>query len=295
MRDQQIIPNIELAFKLVAKQFPEYAHLPITDIEKQGHDNRTYRLGNDMLIRMPTAESYALKISKEQEFLPELAKHLSFSISVPINMGKISSEYPYPFAIYKWLPGKSINLLALNNQEKERLSIDLAKFLKELQSITCVKGCIPGQHNWYRGDHVGVYKQGACSQIEKLASFIDPNRALGLFEKACATKWNKKPIWVHGDFAIGNMLIEGGKLCAIIDFGGAAIGDPACDLVIAWSYLSGKSRESFIREIDLDQDTWLRARAWALWKATYELCQMKDKNSFEAKFQKKIIEEVING
>jgi aminoglycoside phosphotransferase (APT) family kinase protein len=203
-----IIPTINIAHELIAEQFPEYADLPITDVEKQGHDNRTYRLGDHMLIRMPTAAHYALKVPKEQVLLPQLAKRLSISIPAPIKMcmptyieetsagaRKISGElaealigehiqmpifddsnfkvsqvdYPYPFSIYKWLPGKSINLLMLTDQDKEQLAFDLAKFLKELQAITDLKGPEPGQHNWWRGDHVSVYDKGAGEQIAELA------------------------------------------------------------------------------------------------------------------------------
>lgn len=287
--------TIDLARKLIAKQFPEYARLPIVDVEKQGHDNRTYRLGEHMLIRMPTAADYALKVPKEQELLPQLANRLSVSIPAPIKMGKPSADYPYPFSIYKWLSGKSINLLTLTDQEKEQLAFDMAKFLKELQAIMDIKGPEPGQHNWWRGDHVSVYDKGAREQIEELAEIIDVTRALALWDEACARRWNKAPIWIHGDFAIGNILMDSGKLSAVIDFGGAAVGDPACDLVIAWTYLSGKAREIFISKMDMDTDTWLRARAWALWKATFELCQISDKNSPEAGLQKRIINEVMNG
>ncbi|WP_316354142.1 phosphotransferase [Candidatus Trichorickettsia mobilis] len=147
----------ELAHQLIAEQFPEYAHLPITSVEKQGHDNRTYRLGSDMLIRMPTAKSYALKVPKEQALLPKLAPHLTVSIPVPIKMGAASGDYPYPFSIYKWLPGASINLLVLDNYAVEKLAFDLVKFLKELQSIDDVDGSVPGQHNWWRGCNVSVY------------------------------------------------------------------------------------------------------------------------------------------
>jgi aminoglycoside phosphotransferase (APT) family kinase protein len=289
------IPTLDLAHKLIAEQFPEYASLPIVDVEKQGHDNRTYRLGEQMLIRMPTAADYALKVPKEQGLLPQLAKRLSVSIPAPIKMGKPSTDYPYPFSIYKWLPGKSINLLTLTAQEKEQLAFDLAKFLKEMQAITDVEGPGPGQHNWWRGDHVSVYDKGAREQIAELAEIIDASKTLALWDQACATRWDKKPVWIHGDFAIGNILMDGGKLSAVIDFGGAAVGDPACDLVIAWTYLSDKAREIFISEMDMDQDTWLRARAWALWKATFELCQITDKNIPEARLQKRIIDEVVNG
>jgi aminoglycoside phosphotransferase (APT) family kinase protein len=295
MNNQLIMPTLDLARKLIAEQFPEYAGLPITDVEKQGHDNRTYRLGDNMLIRMPTAAHYALKVPKEQALLPQLAKRLSVSIPAPIKMGKPSADYPYPFSIYKWLPGKSINLLTLTEQEKKQLAFDLAKFLKELQAINDVEGPGPGQHNWWRGDHISVYDKGAREQIPKLAEIIDAGQALSLWDKACATRWNKQPIWIHGDFAIGNILIDGGKLSAVIDFGGAAVGDPACDLVIAWTYLSGKARETFISKMDMDSDTWLRAKAWALWKATFELCQIADKKSPETLIQKRIIKDVIYG
>lgn len=295
MNNKSIMPTLDLARKLIAEQFPEYSHLPITDVEKQGHDNCTYRLGRNMLIRMPTAKTYALKVSKEQELLPQLAKRLNVNIPAPIKMGNPSADYPYPFSIYQWLSGKSINLLTLTDQEKEQLAFDLAKFLKELQTIPDVEGPKPNQHNWWRGDHVSVYDKGAREQIAELAEIIDASKALALWDKACAARWNKAPIWIHGDFAIGNILMDGGKLSAVIDFGGAAVGDPACDLVIAWTYLSGKAREIFISEMDMDADTWLRARAWALWKATFELCQRADKRSSEAEMQQKIILNILNG
>jgi aminoglycoside phosphotransferase (APT) family kinase protein len=284
----------ELARKLIIQQFPEYAALPMCAVECQGHDNRTYRLGEGLLMRMPTEPSYALKVPIEQELLPKLAKGLSLPIPVPVKVGKASADYPYPFSIYKWLPGKSLNLLSLRDSEKEQLAFDLAQFLKELQAITDLQGLAPGQHNWWRGDHVSVYDKGAREQIGALDALIDTARALTLWEKACATQWDKEPVWVHGDVAIGNILIEEGKLSAVIDFGGVAVGDPACDLVIAWTYLAGKAREIFIREMALDDNTWLRARAWALWKATFELSQITDKTSAEALAQRMIIEALLS-
>ena len=104
----------------------------------------------------------------------------------------------------------------------------------------------------------------------------------------------KKPVWVHGDFAAGNILIKDNQLSGVIDFGGMGVGDPACDLVIAWTFLSGKARDVFINAIELDAATWLRARAWALWKATFELCQIEDKNSTRAHRQIDIISNVLD-
>ncbi|WP_367606739.1 aminoglycoside phosphotransferase family protein [Legionella sp. W05-934-2] len=283
----------ELARKLINEQFPEYADLPILSVEKQGHDNRTYRLGDDLLIRMPTDESYALKVPKEQDLLPKIAPFLKVCIPVPVKMGAASKDYPYPFSIYKWLEGRSINLLVLDDDCMEKLAFDLAIFLKDLQKIKGIDGPTPGQHNWWRGDHVSVYDKGAREQISELASIINKDKAMALWNRACDTQWQKAPVWIHGDFAVGNMLINEGKLSAIIDFGGMSLGDPACDLVIAWTFLKGKARQVFIKEINLDEDTWLRAKAWVLWKATYELCQIADKNSAEGWTQQEIIKEVL--
>lgn len=147
MNSKSIIPTFELASKLIAKQFPDYVCLPIKEVKIQGHDNRTYRLGEDMLIRIPTAEEYALKVPKEQELLPKLAEYLTTPIAVPLKMGNPSKDFPFHFSIYKWLPGKSLNSVNLNHTGLKQLAFDLAKFLKELQRITTSFGLKPGQHN----------------------------------------------------------------------------------------------------------------------------------------------------
>jgi aminoglycoside phosphotransferase (APT) family kinase protein len=180
----------------------------------------------------------------------------------------------------------------LEDNSLEKLAVDLAKFLRELQAIASVPGPAPGQHNWWRGDHVSVYNQGAQEQIAKLANVIDATKAMHLWKKACQTRWNKKPVWIHGDLSIGNILLKDEKISAIIDFGGMSLGDPACDLVIAWTFLKEKARKIFAREIPLDEETWLRSKAWALWKATFELCELSNLNSPEAIIQKRIIEDV---
>ena len=183
----------------------------------------------------------------------------------------------------------------LTEKEREQLACDLAQFLKELQAINSIEELNPGVHNFWRGAHLSFYDKGTRTQIVELADVIDTNRALNLWENACATEWSKAPVWVHGDFAVGNMLMNDGKLSAIIDFGGVAVGDPACDLVIAWTYFSGKARDIFMTEMNVDQNSWIHAKAWTIWKATFEVCHIVDKNSPEAKLQKRIIDEVLNG
>lgn len=283
-----------LAHLLIQEQFPEYADLPITSVEKQGHDNRTYRLGKSLLIRLPTAESYALKVPKEQALLPKLAPHLTLRIPSPIKMGVASSKYPYPFSIYAWIDGKSLNQIRLDDLQLESIAPDLASFLRELQDIKDVEGPPPGQHNWWRGDHISVYDKDAREQIAALSTWLDASKALHLWETASETRWNREPVWIHGDFAPGNILMHNGKVSAVIDFGGMGVGDPACDLVIAWTLLHAKARKAFIHALNLDEATWLRARAWALWKATFELCSITDKQSSAAQEHLKIVNAVLS-
>ena len=290
---KEINISLSLVKRLIANQFLEYTQLPIRSVEKQGHDNRTFRLGQDMLVRMPSAKEYAEKVAIEQKLLPLLQPHLTVDIPIPIAMGQPSNDYPFPFSIYRWVEGISANLVRIDDITLNIIAAQLATFLKELQSINTLNGPAPGQHNWWRVDHISVYDKGARQQIHDLSGIIDIDKAIVLWQQACDTKWSNAPVWIHGDFASGNILIRDGKLNGIIDFGGIAVGDPACDLVLAWTFLRGQSRKIFKEILNIDSDTWLRAKAWCLWKATYKLCQIEDKNSNLAAIQKDIINQIL--
>lgn len=294
MKENATSINSYLVLNLISNLFPEFRNLLVTEVKNQGHDNRSFRLGDEMVVRLPTMECYALAVEKEQKFLPLLAPYISTKIPVPLKMGAPSKDYPFHFSIYKWLEGESASHVTLETHHLEQLALELAKFLKELQSIDQLNGPPPGLHNWYRGDHVSVYDKGARDQFAELLDVIDTNKILELWEQAILTKWQKPPVWIHGDFASTNLLIKDNKLSAVIDFGCMGVGDPACDLVIAWTLFKGKSRDLFKDGMDLDEDTWLRAKAWALWKATFELGQIKDKKSHRAVEQLKIIERIMD-
>jgi len=173
------------------------------------------------------------------------------------------------------------------------IATDLAIFLNELHSINNLSGPSPGKHNGWGGAELSLFDKDTKNQIDQLSNIINKTKSLYLWEKAKNSKWNEKPVWIHGDFYLGNFLIKNNKLTAVIDFGGMAKGDPAKDLGIAWTFLRNESKEIFKNKIQYNLDTWIRAKGWVLWKATFELCKTKDKNSEYANSQKRIINEVI--
>lgn len=285
---------VSLVTNLIAEQFPQWAHLPIMPVEVSGHDNRTFHLGDSMSVRLPSAQDYAAKVSIEQKWLPFLAQHVSITIPKPLAMGKPSQGYPWNWSVYTWIEGKSANLVSLDEiHDLNTFACALAHFLNELHKIDTTNGPKAGPHNFYRGGSLLVYDAETRSALELLQNVVDTTTALSVWEKALSSQWNNKPVWIHGDLSTGNILLKDGRLTAVIDFGGMGVGDPACDLVIAWTFLTPESRKIFKSKLNLDSETWARARGWALWKALITLVPLKDENSSEALKNQKIIKTIL--
>jgi aminoglycoside phosphotransferase (APT) family kinase protein len=283
-----------LVTALIAQQFPQWAHLPITPVQLSGWDNRTFRLGHDMSIRLPSAQKYAFAVEKEQHWLPILAPHLSVAIPEPLAMGHPCEMYPFAWSVYRWIEGESANSVMIDDAHLSDIARSLAQFLKQLQVIDTTGGHTPGPHNFWRGDSLAIYDVDTRARLAQLHDCIDVDRALVVWQKSLSSHWSKNLVWIHGDLAAGNILLQNNQLVAVIDFGCMAIGDPACDLVIAWTLLKNESRKLFKAEVNLDADTWARARGWALWKATFDLYHLADKTAPAALKQMYVIHEILN-
>ncbi len=260
-------PKIDtvLVRQLIDSQIPQWKHLTIKPVANSGWDNRTFHLGDAMLVRTPSAEIYADKIEKEFRWLPILAPLLPNPIPVPLVMGKPNADFPWQWSVYKWLEGQTV--ATAKNIDLDTLAKDLGLFLKALYTIDPTGGPAAGEHNFYRGGSLKVYDDQVQKALSILKNKIDAEKAHSIWKSAIATQWEKAPVWIHGDVAVGNLLVQNGKLSAVIDFGGLAIGDPACDLAIAWTLFKNSSRDLFKEATSLDQATWNRGKAWALWKA----------------------------
>lgn len=254
-----------LVARLVAAQFPQWAGLPVTPVAMDGWDNWTFRLGDQLKVRLPSAAGYVPQTEKEAAWLPRLAPHLPLSVPVPLAVGGPGEGYPWPWSVYRWLDGE----VATRERVRDRVQLarDVAGFLRALQAIDAAGGPAAGPHSYHRGGDFAVYAPEARRCIAELGDRIDAAGASAVIDAALAAPFAGPPGWVHGDVAAGNFLVTDGRLSAVLDFGCCAVGDPACDLVLAWTFLDGESRAVFQREAPGDEGSWARARVWALWKA----------------------------
>lgn len=283
-----------LVTDLIAEQFPQWAHLPIEPVKFSGWDNKTFRLGSDMSMRLPSAQCYAAQVTIEQKWLPILAPRVSISIPTPLAMGQPCKDYPFNWSVYRWIEGDSANSLIIEDIYLQQIALDLSRFLNELHTIDISGAPVAGSHNFWRGGSLSVYDAETKLALAQLKDFIDVSRAAAVWQKALSSQWNNNPVWIHGDLSAGNILIQHNQLVAVIDFGCMAVGDPACDLVIAWTLLKNESRNLFKSQLNVDSDTWARARGWALWKALITLSSLKDKSNSDAMVQRRIVDEILH-
>jgi aminoglycoside phosphotransferase (APT) family kinase protein len=248
---------------LLAGQFPQWASLPIEPLPPTGTDNAIYRLGEELAVRLPRIHWAAGQVEKEHRWLPKLAPHLPLAIPVPLAMGHPAEGYPWRWGVYPWLPGE--NATPDRIADLCQAAVDLAAFITALQRIAPAGGPAPGRHNAGRGAPLAMRDAATRAAIASLGSTIDSETATAAWDAALHTpNWEGPPVWLHGDLQSGNLLVDDGRLCAVIDFGCLGTGDPACDVLPAWTLFSGASRERFRAALAVDNATWARGRGWAL-------------------------------
>jgi aminoglycoside phosphotransferase (APT) family kinase protein len=286
-------PRIDaaLARRLIDSQFPQWSDLPIAAVEFDGWDNRTFRLGSELTVRLPSGDWYAQQVDKEQRWLPVLAPQLPLQIPTPAARGEPDAGFPYAWSVYRWLDGELASKAPIG--DLTAFAATLAAFLNALRSVDATDGPAPGQHNFFRGGPLATYEDEALQAIDKLGDEIPRDAVMRAWEDAMATSWDREPVWLHGDVAAGNLLVRDGRLAAVIDFGSSGVGDPACDVVIAWTFLDGASRERFRADLDVDAATWSRGRGWGLWKALITLVGHLERDSPDAALPRRDIERIL--
>jgi len=249
---------------MLEEQFPRWSHLPVRFVQEGGNDHRMFRLGHDLVVRVPRAPGYVPQVEKEQRWLPVLGPTLPLPIPLLRGAGRASELFPAPWSIYEWREGTPASRADIG--DRIRFAEDLAQFLVALRGVDAAAGPRPGLHSAFRGGPLEHWDNEMADLLRRLNG-DERDRAEAVWRDALAAPFDGQPVWVHGDVAAANLLVRNRRLDAVLDFGCAAVGDPACDTVILWTLFSGASQAAFRKQLQVDEATWTRGRGWALWKA----------------------------
>lgn len=208
-------------------------------------------------------------------------------IPIPLGKGEPTENYPWPWSIYSWLKGS--NPLVGQIPDPASLTEDLVAFIQALRKVDLPNGPFSN-----RGVPLAENDAETRKAFQQLEGMIDIKAVTAIWDEALrAPKWANSPVWVHGDLSPGNLLIQNDRLSAVIDFGNLGIGDPACDLIIAWNLLPAQMRPAFRSGTGVDEATWQRGRGWALSNALIALPYYKDTNPALANNARLVIQEVL--
>ena len=261
MHEAEVHVDVALVRQLLADQHPELAARTVTPVDSAGTVNAIFRLGEDLYVRLPRVPSWAEDLTNEARWLPRLAPHLSLEIPEPVAAGRPTETFPFPWAVYRWIQGTPYAGALVDDEVQA--ARDLARFVAELRSLD------PGLSGRAAGRRpLAELDTSTRAAIGAADLEVDRDAALAAWERALrAEVWNGEGVWIHSDLLPPNLLVRDGRLCAVIDFGGVGVGDPAADVVPAWSVFDLAGRAAFRDALDVDDGTWERARGYALHQA----------------------------
>ena len=254
---------------------PPYVELPLRRLASSGSSNALFRLGEDLLLRLPRQPGGSATIKKEAAWLPVLAPSLPVAVPEVVAVFGPDRDYPEHWSVVRWIDGDHPDVVGPEtpvDERRENLAVDLAEVVRALgQAEVPIQAVNDPDLRWYRGEPLARMDAVTRENIERcraLGDFgFDLDAAARLWHEAISLPGTKDPTaprWYHGDLAAENLLVRDGRLAAVLDFGGLSIGDPAVDLVAAWEVLDPPARELFRTQVEVDEATWLRGRAWAL-------------------------------
>jgi aminoglycoside phosphotransferase (APT) family kinase protein len=287
MHDGEAEIDAALLRRLVAAQFPQLASLPVREVRSTGTVNAIYRLGDQLYARLPRVPRYVRALEREWRWLPELAPELTLRIPEPVALGQPAAEYPVTWAIYRWIDGHPYTDQLV--EDERQAARDLARFVTELRRIPPLADAPEG------GRRPLVELDAATrTSITAAGDAIDGPAALAAWDRALqAPAWDGQPRWIHSDLLRPNLLVDGGRLRAVIDFGSVGVGDPATDVIPAWAVFGRTGRQAFRAALDVDDATWTRARGIALHQAAALIPYYSVSNPAFAELGRRTVAEVI--
>ena len=275
MHDDELDIGVDLVRRLLVSQQPQWSELPLRAVPSSGTDNAMFRLGDDMVVRMPRIRWAVEAVEKEHRWLPLLAPHLPLVIPSPLAKGEPGEGYPWPWSVYGWLDG--LDTIDGEVNDLSQAARDIAHFVGELQGIDTTDA--PLAHPGGRGAALRTVDEQTRNSIDAAQGLLDTQAVTAVWEAVLETsEWEGSGVWFHGDITGGNLLVREGRIFALIDFSGIGVGDPACDLGVAWELFDAESRKVLRAAVGADEAMWRRARGWALCTALWALPYYLDTN-----------------
>ncbi|MFI6939347.1 aminoglycoside phosphotransferase family protein [Streptomyces sp. NPDC050418] len=276
-----------LVRRLVEGQFPQWAGLPVRHVDSPGTVNALYRLGEELVVRLPLRTGSDDEIATEFAWLPRLAAQLPVPIPEPLAQGAPAGHIAWSWSVYRWLDGTPPVIGELTDPRE--LAADLAGFITALRRVDTT-----GAPRCSRGGPLAPRDEATRKALAQLDGVIDTAAAAAVWEKALAAPAYDGPDrWMHGDLQPGNLLLRDGRLAAVIDFGLVGVGDPTVDLITAWYVLPAEARADFRAAVGADEATWVRGRGLALSIALLELSYYRETNPRMASTARHVIAEIL--
>jgi len=263
----------DLVRRLLRDQYPQWADLPLRLVVPTGTDHTIYRLGDELVVRMPIMAYATRQAAKEARWVPFLAPRVPLALPLPMAMGEPGHGYPLPWSVVRWIDGERADRDTL---DLTQAAADLAAFIRALHACDATDGPPAGEDTGWRGRPLGLWVERLQPWIERLDSFPGIEVILAAWQDALsAPEWNRPGVWFHGDLGGNNLIARDRRLVGVID-SGYGVGDPACDLMSGWTLFRGESRRIFFEACGLDDATISRARGWAIAPSLIGLSYYRD-------------------
>lgn len=293
MHADELDIDATLVHRLLSAQFPLWATLPLTPVSSSGTDHALYRLGEERVVRLPRIHWATGQVEQERRWLPRLAPHLPLAVPEQLAMGEPGEGYPWRWAVYRWLEG--VNAVHSPHVDTIETAVALARFISALQAADPTGGPAADATSGGRGAPLAARDAETRWAIAESSNLVDANAVVAAWQDALsAPAYDGPPVWIHGDLEPGNLLMRDGRLSAVIDFCCLCLGDPACDLIPAWSVFTGEARAAFRAALDVGDAAWARGKGWALSTAIIALPYYVDTNPVLAAGARRKIEAVLN-
>lgn len=263
LHDDEVDIDAALVERLVAEQFPAWGGRPAVVVERSGTDNVTFRLGDELAVRLPRTAEKQGQVEMDLTWMPRLAPYVSLPVPEPLGLGDPGAGYPFSWGVYRWLPGEPYDATRVDG---EQAAYAIAEFVRSLQEVDVTGAPVPPAGDVFaRGTPLHPRDELFREALDELRDFFDTALVLDAWEASLAADtWDGVPKWIHGDLMPGNVLVADGKISAVIDFGTARAADPAGDVLAAWWLFDHHSRQTFRTALSVDSETWSRSRGWAL-------------------------------